>query len=62
MLGVEREQAILHAERLDQPWRGWDLVALFSNHHMREHDLVGVVQRCHHMRGLAVAKGVEAAA
>ena len=62
MLGVEREQAVLQSQRLDQFRRGRDLVALFRDHHMREHDLIGMTQRRHHMRGLAVVEGVEAAA
>ena len=62
MLGVEREEAALQSERLDQFRRRRDLVAFLLNHQMREYDLVGLAQRRHHMRGLAVAEGVETAA
>jgi len=62
MFSVECEQAARQSERLDQFRRGRDLVALFGNHHMREHDSVGVAQRRHHMRGLAVVERVETAA
>jgi len=60
--GVEREQAVCQAKRLDQFWRGRNLVALLRDHQMPKHDLIGVPQRRHHMRGLAVAERIETAA
>ena len=62
VLGVEREQAVRHPKHLDQFRRGRYLVALFRDHQMREHDLVGVPQGRHHMGGLAVAERIETAA
>jgi len=62
MFGVEREQAALQPQRLDQFRRGRNFVALFRDYHMRKHDPVRMAQRRHHVRGLAVVEGVEAAA
>ena len=62
MLGVEREEAALQTERLDQFRRRRDFVAFLVNHQMAEYDLIGLAQRRQHMRGLSVAKGVETAA
>jgi len=62
VLGVEREQTALHPQRLDQFRRSRDFVALLVDHQMAEHDLIGLPQRRQHMRGLAVAEGVEATA
>src|SRR5208283_1802752 len=62
MFGVEREQAALQPQRLDQFRRGRNFVALLGDHHMRKHDPVRMAQRRHHMRGLSVVEGVETAA
>ena len=62
MFGVEREQAILQPQGFDQFRRRRNFITLFRHHHMCEHDLVDVTQRRHHMRGLAISEGVEAAA
>ena len=59
MFGVEREHTTLQAERLDQFRRGWNLVALLFDHQMAEHDLIGLPQRRHHVRRLAIAEGVK---
>ena len=61
MLGVEREHAALHPERLDQLGSRRNLVALFLNHHVAEHDPVGMAQSRKHVRSLFVGEGVEAA-
>src|ERR1700728_983427 len=61
VFGVEREHTTLQAEALDQLWRGRNLVALLRDHQMAEHDLIGLPQRRHHVRRLAVAEGVETA-
>src|SRR5208283_2239354 len=62
VFGVEREHATLQAERLDQIRRGRNLVALLFDHQVAEHDLIGLPQRRHHVRRLAVAESVETAA
>ncbi len=61
MFGVEREQAVRRSQRLDQFLRGRYLVALFLDHHMSKRNLIGLAQRRHQMRGLAVAERVETA-
>jgi hypothetical protein len=62
MLGVEGEETALQAECLDQFRRGRYFVAFLFDHQMSEHDLISLTQRRQHVRGLAVAKGVETAA
>ena len=62
VFGVEREEAILQPQSFHQLGRGGDFVALLGDHHMREHDEVAMAQRRHHVCGLAVVEGVEAAA
>src|SRR5664279_5476348 len=62
MLGVKSEETALQAERLDQFRRRRDFIAFLVNHQMAEYDLIGLAQRRQHVRGLAVAEGVETAA
>ena len=62
MLGVEGEETALQAERLDQFRSRRYFVALFVDHHVSEHNLIGLAQRREHVRGLAIAEGVETAA
>ena len=53
---------MLQAEGGEELWRGRNLVALRREQQMAEHDLIGLPQRRHHVRRLAVAEGVETAA
>jgi len=55
-------QAVRQTWRFDRLPRGRSHIALFLDHQMGNHDLIGLPQCRHHVRGLVVVERVETAA